>query len=454
MSKYVWRVLITLFLIVLLLFAGGGTFAYFLRTRSQPESRPPRRAGLLVETLEAQPETARVVVKGFGAAEAKSSLLLVAQVSGRVQYLNPNLRAGSSVEKDELLVQIDPRPFELALKRAKASIAQAESALQTIKQEQANLEKNLELARQEEAFAERAFRRAQNLLETGAGTESARDQAEQAWVAGRTKVQAQENSLALIDERTANARASLAQSVASHHDAELSLEYSEIRSPFAGRVARRQVEPGQFVGIGTQLAEIYDPEVLEIPIRISLRDLAWIATDSLDGPEAAPKARAILRVSKVHATTWNGRLARIDRRLDPQSRTAGAILEVSDPVAGKVVMPGPAEYKLLTPGTFVEVEIDGLSIPEAFVLPRKTLSPEGKIHLYKDGRLEIRDVQIARSDEGTAFITGGLEAGDRIVTTTIAAPVDGMKLRVNGDEPTTGSLQDTQQQTNSAREDR
>ncbi len=466
MDKYALRRILSLVIIIFALTLGVGFFKFMRMSKPEPTSRPPRPNGVLVEVMKAQPQEARVVVSGFGSAEARTQLALVAQVSGRVTYLNPELRAGGEVEEGAVLVRIDPRKYQVAIERAEAAIAQAKSNLESIEQERVNLEKNLELARREAELARRSLERARNLLETGAGSEGARDSAEQALVASESKAQNIENALALIPERVASARATLAQNTAQLHDAELNLEYSEIKAPFAGRVTNRRVEPGQFVGIGAPLADIYAPEVLEIPIRISLEDLVWISADGLRDGDRGPEARVILRLNDANQCVWNGYLTRIDRSLDEQSRTAGAIVRVDDPKATESTMPEGADFEQLSPGTFVEVEINGRLLESVYVLPRKVLTVDNKVNLYvkvdtpppskssemeasekdgggpggppmppPEGKLVMREVEVARSNRGMAYVTKGLEPGDQVVTTILAAPIEGMALRLNGKGP-------------------
>ncbi len=63
-------------------------------------------------------------------------------------------------------------------------------------------------------------------------------------------------------------------------------------------------------------------------------------------------------------------------------------------------------------------------------LPRSALREESKVWIYQDGLLEIRPVTVVWRDADTVYLSGGVSPGERIVTTDIATPVEGMKLRL------------------------
>ena len=78
-------------------------------TKPEPEQRDVEEIGRLVEVVRAEPRTVRMNITGHGTVQAKTELPLVAQVSGEVVYLAPNLRAGEFIRKDDLLVRIAPK---------------------------------------------------------------------------------------------------------------------------------------------------------------------------------------------------------------------------------------------------------------------------------------------------------------------------------------------------------
>ena len=79
---------------------------------------------------------------------------------------------------------------------------------------------------------------------------------------------------------------------------------------------------------------------------------------------------------------------------------------------------------------FVHAEIAGVSSQSAMVLPRLALRNADKVYVINDqNRLEIRTVEIISTSEETVLVSNGVEVGDKVVTSTIPAAVDGMEVR-------------------------
>jgi multidrug efflux pump subunit AcrA (membrane-fusion protein) len=93
----------------------------------------------------------------------------------------------------------------------------------------------------------------------------------------------------------------------------------------------------------------------------------------------------------------------------------------------------------LAVGLFVEAEIMGRTAEDAFVLPRGALRQEqGQRGVYVvdgDSRLRFRPVEVLRLERETVVLGDGLQAGDRVNVSPLAAIVDGMRVRVAGDAP-------------------
>ena len=148
-------------------------------------------------------------VKSEGTVQAAVGSALVAQVTGEVLYVTPNLNAGGRFAEGESLLRIDARDYESALASAEAQV---------------------ERARVEAQFFDAEWRRLEQLSSDKMVSESQRRDAERA---------------ARVSEATIkDAEAQLSR-------ARLDLERTHIRAPFNGRVSREQVDVGQFVQRGT-----------------------------------------------------------------------------------------------------------------------------------------------------------------------------------------------------------
>ena len=88
-------------------------------------------------------------------------------------------------------------------------------------------------------------------------------------------------------------------------------------------------------------------------------------------------------------------------------------------------------------GAFVDVEIRGRAIDDAFVIDRDHLREGDTVWVMgDDDRLEIKEVGVEHRGRDEVYITSGLQDGDRVVRTNLTTPVEGMLLRVvDGDAP-------------------
>ena len=102
-----------------------------------------------------------------------------------------------------------------------------------------------------------------------------------------------------------------------------------------------------------------------------------------------------------------------------------AIAEVEDPYG--LGSDGGAP---LAVGMFVKAEIASVHSQTALVLPRLALRNADKVYVINDdNRLEIRTVDVLSTSDEFVLVTNGVKPGEKVVTSTIPAAVDGMEVR-------------------------
>ena len=107
-----------------------------------------------------------------------------------------------------------------------------------------------------------------------------------------------------------------------------------------------------------------------------------------------------------------------------------AVPEVVEPGAGRC---WPL-FEAVSAG-LVSARVRGISRDDIITVPRSAVRGGNQLlFINDDSRLDIRTVNVLRSDASNAYITGGARPGERITLTTIEAPVNGMKVRVNGEQ--------------------
>ena len=128
---------------------------------------------------------------------------------------------------------------------------------------------------------------------------------------------------------------------------------------------------------------------------------------------------------------WEAEIVRTEGVVDEGSRVIYAVAEVVDPY-GVLGRSTGTELKM---GSFVRAEIQGLRADNVIVLPRSVLSADNTVLIANEERLlEIRPVIVVRAEPRSVYISDGVRAGERVITTSMDAPIPGTRLAVTGEE--------------------
>ena len=438
-----------LYIIVLGIGIGGAVF--FVTTRPRPEQSPHQAQGPIVEVSGAIFSPLVMTVEGYGTVEAKREVTKTAEVSGQVNLMSPKAEEGMFFKKGELLVEIDPRTYRLAVKKARSTTDQGRADLELINQEIANNEKNLELAEEELTLSEKEWKRQKDLKATDVASESTVDAARRQFLQVKNKKQSIENALATLKPRKAAAQARLDMALTQLEEAELNLSKTKIHAPFDGRTARKLVEPGKFVAPGAPLIHIYNSSAMEVSVELPLEDLQWLdlhaPKDKMrqilirnhknnlptsetekrgkDHTQPFPGATAFLDTGGPEIS-WEGYVSRLGGIMDTATRTLPIFVEIPEPLQSSR---GDNDW-FLAPGMFVRIEIKGKAFPHVLELPRSAVRSDNTVYIAQKGLLTIRPVHILRKQGNTAYIDQGIKAGEKVITSPLTAATDGMKIRL------------------------
>ncbi len=368
------------------------TVASFVMIQSRPKAMqtaaPP--PALLVSVASAVREPVRFTVRSQGAVTPRTETTLVSEVAGQIVDVAPAFVSGGFFRKGDVLLKIDPRNYESAVKRASAGVAQARTQVAT-----------------ENALAGYAFEDWKRLRDVDPDSQQASDLT-------LRKPQLQE-ALAALEAREAE----LAM-------AREDLNRTVIRAPYDGMVREKIADIGQYVNVGSQLARTFAVDRAEVRLPISQQDLQFL---DLRGLEQGQRLPVVLRAaigSRVHE--WNAELVRSEGVFDATSRVLYVVAQLEDPydLAGSGREP-------LRVGTFVTAEISGNAGGRLFAIPRHALSGGDTVWVVDEQqKIQPRVVEIVRSDEDYAYVAGGLADGERYATTPIDQPLPGMQIRVHG----------------------
>jgi RND family efflux transporter MFP subunit len=375
---------------IVVLAVGGALTVVMINSRAPVATRPPQDFAPLVRVHEVSPEAHRFTIRTHGTVAPRTESEIVAEVRGQVKEIAPKFASGGFFEKGEVMLRIDPVDYELAVVNARSAVAQAEV--------------NAEL---EEARAEVAREEWKDL---GDGSNA---------------------RLATRELQVEQAHAALEAARARLRQAERDLARTNVRAPYACRIRQKTVDVGRYVTPGTPVAVIYAIDYVEIRLPIPDTDLAFVdvPVDYRGERDEHPGPTVRLRAEFAgQRREWTGRIVRVEGEIDPSSRMVNLVAQVDDPygkVEGRTVLPV---------GLFVEAEITGVEIPDAFVLPRTALRNGDQVLVIDaESRLRFRTVEVLRTTRESVVIAEGLSEGELVCTSTLEAVTDGMRVRTGNE---------------------
>ena len=319
------------------------------------------------------------------------------QVSGYL--VHQNYREGSSVAKDQVLFEIDGRPFQAIVDQAAAQVEQAKGQLAQAKAQQSLAQINVK--RDTPLAQARAV--AQSQLDND--TQQA-EQADAAVAVAKAAVRAAEAALA-----TAN----------------LNLGFTQVRSLVSGIAGQATLQVGNLVSPQSVLTSVSQLDPIKVYFSISddeylaLIDRLHTAGGNLLGRESALPLRLILTDGKV----WphEGRIVFVDRQMNQQT---GAIrIAASFPNPGNVLRPG--QFGRIT----AETEIR----PNAILVPQMAVQElQGTKQVYiagPDNKAHIVNVTLGPQVGNDWIITSGLRADQLVITSNTQKLRDGAPVNVH-----------------------
>ncbi len=369
---------------LIILVVGIIGFVTLVRTKPKAEKNPIEERAALVEVLEVQARRHATWIEAQGTVVPASQVALSPQVSGRVVWKSPDLVAGARVSKGAPLMRIDPRDFELAVNQARAQVRRAEVELEVERGRGLVAEKELALTR------------------------------DRAAVTGAT------NPLVLREPQLRAAEAALEGARSALAQAQLALERTTVTAPMNALVQSESVDVGQIVGPSVRVAALVGTDIFRVQASIPLDKVASIRLPS-DGEQGA-RAEVILNAGADRGV-WNGEAVRLLGDLEQAGRMARLLINIPQPLDGSNPLP-------LFLGAFVNVRIEGKALEDVIEIPRVALREGDEVYVMTpDSRLEIRPVEVAWRRADSVLVRSGLAAGERIVTSRIATPLQGMALR-------------------------
>lgn len=380
----------TLFISISILIGSVAILGLILSTEPEAE-----RAGLakenamLVQVESIEKGAFNPTIMATGTVQASQEIMLGARVEGEIIYRSPDFVPGGFVDKGDILMQIDSTDYVNELMQAKSELRQAESDLQ------------LEMGLQEAAKREYSI-----LDDTLSETNRALVLRQPQLLAIRAQV---ESAQALVNQ------------------AQLNLDRTTVRAPFNAYIMARNVNTGSLVSPGQDLGQLAGIDTYWVEASVPLNKLRWF-----DFEGVSP-------VQITNSTAWaedeyrEGTLFKMMGSLEYDTRMARVLVEVEDPMA---IQPDHEGLPKLIIGSFVETKIQGKALDEVSMVNRDYVRSNETVWVMEGDSLDIRDIEIEFQNAEFAYVSSGLEDGDKVVTTNLANVTQGAPLRLEGEEAT------------------
>jgi RND family efflux transporter MFP subunit len=311
-----------------------------------------------VEVTPLQTKSFDIWVDSYGTAQALTETRLVADISGRVVAVSPNIRAGGVFSKGDILAKIDSRDFEVEL-----DIAISQAADIEVKYIQ-------ELAQAELAAKE--------------------------W--NETPESKAARKLALREPQLAAAKASLQAAKSRVKRARLNLLRTEVVAPFDGKVLEQLIDIGEFVTPSQTIALIYSIDVVEVRLPIKVDDLEHLLLP--EGVTLANELPEVLFESDMGNKTyqWIGKIVRTEGAFDPRTRMLYVVAQIEEPFIPKEHRPA------VRIGQFMRAKIEGKRYDDVFVIPRRAVSQDFMVSVADNGVLKKRKINPIWTDSNAVVV--------------------------------------------------
>jgi len=373
------------------------TSVLFLAACSRPAEtvKASPEAPVTVSVLQVQDEDVQRRIELVGTLEGQREVTISSEVAARVIAIGADL--GDRVQKGQILVELNREEFELAVQRQRAALSQALAQL-GISHESDPLPDPDETSSVRKASADLTdarlvYERASALRAKGVVAQSIVDSAEARMKVAEANYTAAVESIRNLKAQVDNLRAQLAI-------AEERVTDCTIRAPFAGTVASRQVEIGQYLREQSPVMSLVTTNPLKLTANIPER---WF-------PYVAAGAAVELKV-EAYPDNFPGKVARVSRAVDPQTRTFVIEAEVDN------------SRDRLRPGLFATAFLWTSKVDRIIRVPASAvISFYGVQKVYAVENDRIQEVVVSLGDRigDTIEITGGLQPGTWIATSELS----------------------------------
>ncbi len=390
----------------------GAILALVITFAPQPDKKEVLETAWPVTTMSALPRKFAPELSLYGRVETPRQSSLTPAITSHVETV-PALE-GSWVNKGDLLIQLDPTDTTLMVQRRQADLAESRANLATLELTVDENRQNLEHERNLYSLAKKKSARHEQLRKQLSISEETLNA-----VLSETNRQAislgrQERLVKDADNQLARAMAQVSRTEAMLEEAEVNLERTRIVAPFSGRVTSVKVSPGELVGPGNIIVEMYDANHMEIRSQIPASNLSTIK-------QAIESGR-----------TLSARINLGDEVLDATlARLSGEVVRGRSSVDGIFTVAGNSYLEL---GRAISLVLILPEISDSLLVPVQSMYGHERVFVVAEDRLKgvtVERLGELKDDRGNLNVlirAPELTAGIPIVTSQLSNAITGLKV--------------------------
>ncbi|MCW8832954.1 MAG: efflux RND transporter periplasmic adaptor subunit [Colwellia sp.] len=346
----------------------------------------------LVNVMPLQAQDVIFTISSQGSVEPRTKTTLISEVSGVVTHVSEKFHVGGFFKKGEVLLTIDDITYQVALLRAQA---QLESAQALLVEEQARSK-----------------------------------QAEDEWrLTGKPVDHAPVFALRLPQLKKAEASVLAAQ--ADLREAKVKLARTKIIAPYDAMLTGKQADLGQYITMGSALANTFAIDYAEVRLPIKQRDVAFLNLSRIHQLDKLNIHVDLFYQLEGERHAWTAKVTRYEGVVDSANRVHYVVAQIDDPYG----VLANSEHEEIRMGTFVNAKAKGKQLANVTAIPLGAVYSGNTIHLIDDeNRLSIEQINILRSDADYAYTRDEFSEDKRLILTKLATPIANMLLRVDGEQ--------------------
>ena len=379
MTKQPWYTLVLKFLIgTLVVFLGYLGMNYLIEMKEEPPKRAIPERIKTVEVTEVSNRNLSAKLDVQGRLQAYKKIDLYAEVGGAVQETGRPFKEGTYFREGQVLLRIDNNEARYSLQSQKAAL------MNSI----ADMMPDLKIDYPNSFRGWNDYLLAFDVDRAIAALPEATDQSEKLFVAGRN-LYSQYYTIKSVEDR---------------------LSKYTLLAPFSGVLTTTAIDEGAIVRPGQQLGTLMATGYYELIATVPLSELNYLK----------PGGKVRLYSEDVDGE-WVGTVRRISDQIDPSSQTVDVFVGVSG--------------RDLREGMYLRGEADARTIENVVELDRDHLVDERDVFVVEADTLLRRVPIVVRKSNRETVIVSGLPDGAKVLSSNVAGAYDGMRVRIDGQEP-------------------